>query len=89
MNRICAALLLGLLPLHASAMCYTVFDNQNRIVYRDTVTPIDLSGSIESAMQAKFPRGHLVISGADASCVRVTPASPVDTRGIAAASATR
>jgi hypothetical protein len=85
MNRICTALLLGLLPLYASATCYTVFDSQNRIIYRDTVTPIDLSASIGSALQARYPGGHLVISGDDAKCIPVVAGSPVDTRGVAAA----
>lgn len=85
MNRICTALLLALLPLHASATCYTVFDNQSRIIYRDTVTPIDLSGPIDGAMRSRFPGGHLVISSEDAKCVPVVPGSPVDTRGVAAA----
>jgi hypothetical protein len=85
MNRVCTALLLGLLPLHASAACYTVFDKQSRIIYRDTVTPVDLSASIGQALEAKFPGGHLVISSEDTKCIPVVPGSPVDTRGVAAA----
>jgi len=87
MNRICIALLLGLLPLQASAACFTVFDKQHRIIYRDTVPPIDLTGPVSEALNAKFPGGHLVISSENLNCIPVVPGSPVDTRGAAAAAA--
>jgi len=86
MSRICIALLFGLLPLHAAAACYTVFDKQARIIYRDTATPVDLSGSIVDAVQARFPGAYMVISGEIQTCTPVVPESPVDTRGIVAAS---
>lgn len=85
MSRIGIALLFGLLSLQAAAACYTVFDKQDRIIYRDTATPVDLSGSIVDAVRARFPGAYLVISGETQNCVPVVPGSPVDTRGIASA----
>lgn len=87
MTRTCIALLVALAPLHAAAACFTVFDNQNRIIYRDTVSPIDLTGPVTDALRAKFPGGHLVISGEDQKCIPIVPGSPVDTRGVAMSSA--
>jgi len=71
-------LLLGWLPSLASAVCFTVYDRANWIIYRATVTPIDLSGPISQAMWAKFPTGHLVISDGTTTCTRIDPRSPVD-----------
>jgi hypothetical protein len=71
-------LMIGVLPPHASASCFTVYDRANRIVYRDVLTPIDLSGPITEAMRAWFPGGHLVISGEARGCTPIDPQAPVD-----------
>ena len=70
------AMLLGVAASTAGAECFTVYDSAHRIVYQSDTTPIDLSGPIAPAMQARFPGGQLVISG-DRDCTFVSPGSPV------------
>lgn len=55
-----AAVLSGL-PQIAGAQCYVVYDGANRMIYRDTRTPIDLSGSVSEGLRARFPGARLVI----------------------------
>jgi hypothetical protein len=70
------ALLLGAVASPAAAECFTVYDSAHRIVYQSDTTPIDLSGPIGPATQARFPGGQLIISE-DRNCTFVTSASPV------------
>ncbi len=72
-------LLMGL-PAYADAVCYTVYDAQNRIVFRAPYTPVDLSGPIAAAVKAVFPGGHMVISDEDARCTLIDPSAPFDPR---------
>jgi hypothetical protein len=71
-------LLIGSLPAPAAAMCYTVYDAQNRIIYRAPYTPVDLSQSVTSAMKAKFAGAQLVISDDDTRCTLIEPSAPFD-----------
>jgi hypothetical protein len=88
MKRILAlsVLLAGWLPLNAAAVCFTVLEG-TRIVYRDLVSPIDLSGPISEAMRYKYPGGQLLISTEDDLCTLITPTTAVDVRGVAQAMA--
>jgi len=72
------AVLLGGMPTYGSAMCYIVYDAQSRIVYRNTSTPIDLSGPITPALRAKFPGGQLVITDDMTGCTPIDPSAPFD-----------
>ncbi len=71
------ALLLGAVASPAGAECFTVYDSAHRIVYQSDTTPIDLSGPIAPAMQARFPGGQLVISVDAGICTFISPGSPV------------
>lgn len=73
-----SAVLLGGMPTYGSAMCYIVYDAQSRIVYRNTTTPIDLSGPITPALRAKFPGSLLVIMDDMTGCTPVDPSAPFD-----------
>ena len=78
MNRVRSALALalavGVLPMHASAFCYTVMDRSGAVVWRSTVPPIDLSRSVSDGMRRVFPPGHvLVISEETLSCTPIGP----------------
>jgi hypothetical protein len=86
MKRIFAPLILlaGWFPLHASAVCFTVYEG-DRIVYRDTVTPIDLAGPISDALPAKYPGGRLVINPENTHCTLISPVTAVDIRSPAEA----
>ncbi len=73
-----AAALLGGMPSYAAAMCYIVYDAQSRIIYRNTTTPIDLSGPITPALRAKFPGSQMVIMLDNTGCSPVDPGAPFD-----------
>jgi hypothetical protein len=79
-------LLAGWLPLHAAAVCFTVFEG-DRIVYRDLSSPIDLSGPISDAMRGKYPGGQLIISTQDDNCTLITAVTAVNIRSPAEAPA--
>lgn len=72
------AVLLGGIPASGSAMCYIVYDARSRIVYRNTITPVDLSGQIMAAMKQKFPGAQLVILDDMTGCTPVDPGAPFD-----------
>lgn len=73
-----AAVLLGGMPAYGSAMCYIVYDAQSRIIYRDTTTPVDLSGPISQAVKAKFPGAQMIIMDDITGCSPIDPGAPFD-----------
>jgi hypothetical protein len=73
-----AAVLLGGIPVAASAMCYVVYDVQSRIIYRNTITPVDLSGTVTQAMRARFAGAQLVIMDDMTGCSPIDPGAPFD-----------
>jgi hypothetical protein len=73
-----SAALLGAAPASGFAMCYIVYDAQSRIVYRNTITPVDLSGAIAQAVRTKFPGGQMVIVDDNGGCAPVDPGAPFD-----------
>ena len=73
-----SAVLLGGMPTYGSAMCYIVYDAQSRIVYRNTLTPIDLSGPIAPALKQKFPGAQMVIMDDNTGCTPIDPTAPFD-----------
>ena len=63
------ALLCGLLLSGANAMaCYTVYDGSNRVVYRGTDTPVDMSLPLHEAVAQRFPPGSSLVFDQQASC---------------------
>jgi hypothetical protein len=73
-----AAVLLGGIPVAGSAMCYVVYDAQSRIIYRNTITPVDLSGTVTQAMRARFVGAQLVIMDDMTGCSPIDPGAPFD-----------
>jgi hypothetical protein len=73
-----AAALLAGMPGHAAAMCYVVYDAQSRIIYRNTMTPVDLSGPVTQAVRAKFPGAQMVIMLDNSGCSPIDPSAPFD-----------
>ncbi len=73
-----AAVLLGGMPAYGSAMCYIVYDAQSRIIYRNTTTPVDLSGPISQAVRAKFASAQMVIVDDNSGCSAIDPSAPFD-----------
>jgi hypothetical protein len=73
-----SAVLLGGMPSYGAAMCYIVYDAQSRIVYRNTTTPVDLSGPISQAVRGKFPGAQMVITDDMTGCSPIDPSAPFD-----------
>ena len=58
---------------HAVGPCYTVYGKKDVIVYRSEEPPIDLSHSIRSGIDKRFPGGHLVMQSGVVDCPSVLP----------------
>jgi hypothetical protein len=66
------ALLCGLLLCGANAMaCYTVYDASNRVIFRGTETPVDMSLPLHEAVAQRFPKGSSLVFDQGASCTPV------------------
>ncbi|MBE7369854.1 hypothetical protein [Ramlibacter pallidus] len=67
------ALLCGLLFSGANAMaCYTVYDGNNRVVYRGTDAPVDMSLPLHQAVSQRFPAGSSLVFDQGANCTPVS-----------------
>lgn len=58
----------------AQAACYAVYDAKDKLVFRGSDSPVDLSRPIARQVHAIWPGGHLVISAPSPAC------TPVDSR---------
>lgn len=56
-----------LIPLAAQAVCYTVYDASDKMIYRSATSPVSLKGSLRDAVQQRFPGGAMTITN-DYSC---------------------
>jgi len=63
----------GLLLLAgANAMaCYTVYDNNSRVVYRGVDAPVDMSMPLHEALASRFQRGSSMVFEQTAECTAV------------------
>ena len=67
--------LCGLLLAGANAMaCYTVYDGNNRVVYRGHDTPVDMSLPLHQALAQRFPAGASMVFDQAATCAPVSVA---------------
>lgn len=57
-----------LAPAAASASCFFVYGPKNELVYRSTITPVDLSRPISESVRARFNGGHLVMIPDETGC---------------------
>jgi hypothetical protein len=55
-------------PVTASASCFFVYGASNQLVYRSTVTPVDLSKPISEGLRRHFSGGHLVMIPDETGC---------------------
>jgi hypothetical protein len=63
----------GLLLAGANAMaCYTVYDSANRVIYRGTDTPVDMSMPLKEAVGQRFPAGSSLVFDLSANCSPVS-----------------
>ncbi|HEX2543398.1 MAG TPA: hypothetical protein VHL79_00875 [Ramlibacter sp.] len=61
--------LCGLMLAGANAMaCYTVYDSNNRVVYRGADTPVDLSQPLHQALRSRFPQGSSMVFEQGQAC---------------------
>jgi hypothetical protein len=67
------SLFCGLLLAGANAMaCYTVYDSTNRVVYRGTETPVDMSMPLKEAVSQRFPAGSSMVFDLNGNCSPVS-----------------
>ena len=65
--------LFGLLLTGANAMaCYTVYDGNNRVVYRGLEAPVDMSLPLHQALQGRFPPGASLVFDQSPVCSPVS-----------------
>jgi len=58
----------GLLPAAASASCFYVYGPKNDLLYRSTISPVDLSRPISEGLRGRFAGGHLVMIPDETGC---------------------
>ena len=58
----------GALPAAASASCYFVYSAKNELVYRSTISPVDLSRPISESLRGRFSGGRLVMIPDETGC---------------------
>lgn len=64
--------LCGLMLAGANAMaCYTVYDANNRVVYRGADSPVDMSLPLHQALRARFAAGSSMVFDQTQSCAPV------------------
>jgi hypothetical protein len=63
----------GLLLVGANAMaCYTVYDSANRVIYRGTDTPVDMSLPLREAVGQRFPAGSSLVFDLSPNCTPIS-----------------
>jgi hypothetical protein len=63
--------LLCAIPSLSFANCYSIYSPQDRLVYRSTVVPIDLSLPISDGLKVRFPNHQLVFVADDTMCTEI------------------
>jgi len=61
-------LCLAAMPTAASASCFYVFSGQNQLVYRSTISPVDLSRPISEGLKGRYAGGHLTMVPDETGC---------------------
>ena len=56
----------------AARTCYTLFDRNDNVVYRDTFSPVDLSDAGEAARAQLRQRGEYLLISEEEHCPQVT-----------------
>ncbi|HUP06080.1 MAG TPA: hypothetical protein VMU47_02945 [Caldimonas sp.] len=87
-----AAATLALAAPWAGATCYTVYAPNGELVYRSSVSPVDLSQPLSRGLAARFPNHQLVMVDDDLNCVDVgtvrdadrASSKPMDATGLLA-----
>lgn len=73
----------------AGAHCYSMYDGQNRLVYRSAEAPVDMSRPLSETMEVQYPGRTLVVAADDIRCVRLAEAEVRPTAGRKATSKLR
>lgn len=63
-----AAAIAGALPAVASASCFFVYTARNDLIYRSTISPVDLSRPISEGLRGRFAGGHMVMIPDETGC---------------------
>ena len=65
------ASLLCAIPSLSCANCYSIYSPQDKLVYRSTVVPIDLSLPISNGLRVRFPKHQLVFVADETMCSEI------------------
>jgi|NGEPerStandDraft_6_1074524.scaffolds.fasta_scaffold25027_2 hypothetical protein len=68
LTSIAGSLCLAAMPAFASANCYFVYSSQNQLIYRSTLSPVDLSRPISEGLRGRFAGGHLTMIPDETGC---------------------
>lgn len=68
LTSLAAVLCLAAVPGLASANCYFIYSGQNQLVYRSTLSPVDLSRPISEGLRGRFAGGHLTMIPDESGC---------------------
>lgn len=63
-----AAFAASMVPTTASANCYFIYGPKNQLLYRSTISPVDLSRPISEGLRGRFSGGHLVMIPDETGC---------------------
>lgn len=79
--RITSAVAMGLLaaaalPTAAEAGCFYVYNPKNELVYRSTLSPVDLSQPISAGMRGRYAGGHLTMVPSSDDCIDLAAYGP-------------
>ena len=69
LDLVCA---IGLASINAMA-CYTVYDQNNNVVYNAQTAPVDMSRPLHETVPAAFPGGTMVFDSSANNCPRDMP----------------
>jgi hypothetical protein len=61
--------LLGSASMQAAA-CYTVYDPSDRVVYHESIPPVDMSRPLHETVPVRFPGGHMIFD-TDTDCAHI------------------
>ena len=68
LTSLAALACLAAVPGLASANCYFVYSAKNDLVYRSTISPVDLSHPISEGLRGRMSGGHLTMIPDETGC---------------------
>ncbi len=64
------------LPMAAEATCFYIYNAKNELVYRSTLSPVDLSRPISAGLRGRYEGGHLTMVPSNDDCIDLAVYGP-------------